>query len=50
MQGFLKIIPLANSTDMIDDSILGLPFLAGIVALTTLYIIWYSRVHPLVSP
>ena len=50
MRGFLMILTFANSTDMIYESIPWLPFLTGIVVLTSLYITWCRGVHPLVSP
>jgi hypothetical protein len=34
---------------MLDESTLGMPFLAGFLLLVSLFFAWYSRVDPLVS-
>lgn len=50
MRAFLMILTLVQSLEMVDESTIGLPFLAGIVVLTSLCITWYRGVDPLVSP
>jgi hypothetical protein len=37
------------SLNMLDESTLGMPFLAGFLLLVSLFFAWYSRVDPLVS-